>query len=121
MQYFNFERLIKKYSSEFTAITFTEAKLNDLGDYEKGEKIEIALQGAIISFSENKIHRSEGNITNNDKRLFTTEPIDKALHGAKVIYEENVYSIEVSTSNAKFTGVYSYLLKWTSAFKEGGK
>lgn len=121
MTYFNFSRLIKKYESEFTALTLTEAKLNDLGDFVKGVKTETILQGAIISFAENKVHRSEGKLTTNDKRLFTTEPIDKALHGAKVIYEGNVYNIEVSTSNSKFTGVYSYLLKWTSAFKEGGK
>ena len=119
MQYFNFSRLIKKYSSEFTAITLSEAHLNDAGDWVKGEKTETVLQGAVISFKESKIHRSEGTLTARDRRLFTMSPIEAALKGSQAIYEGNVYSIEDCSENAKFTGVYAYTLRWISAFKEG--
>lgn len=118
MQYFNFSRLIKKYSSSFTAITLSTGDYNDAGDFIKGEQSEIVLQGAIIAHRESKVHRSEGKLTTQDRRLFTLEPIDKALQGSKVVYEGNVYSISDESENAKFTGVYAYTLKWISAFKE---
>lgn len=118
MQFFNFSRLVNKYKSEIKAITFSESTLNDNGDWVKGEKTEITLQGAVISHRESKIMRSEGSLSTKDKRLFTLEPINKALQGSKVIFEGNVYGIEENTDNAKFTGVYAYTLKWVSAFKE---
>ena len=40
MQYFNFSRLINKYMTDFTAITFSEGYYNDSGDFVKGEKTE---------------------------------------------------------------------------------
>lgn len=119
MAYFNFSRLINKYKSEFKAITLSVGGYNDAGDFVKGEATEPQLQGAIIAFKESKVHRSEGTLTAQDRRLFTLEPISEALKGSKVIYEGNVYRIEESTDNAKFTGCYSYLLRWISAFKEG--
>lgn len=119
MQYFNFSRLIKKYSSNFTAITLSEGSFNDAGDWVKGEQAQTTVQGAVIAFKESKIHRSEGTLTTKDRRLFVLSPIDKALQGSKVIYEGNVYSIEDEAENAKFTGVYAYTLRWVSAFKEG--
>ena len=121
MQYFNFSRLINKYKSEFTAITLSEGYFNDAGDFIKGDKSEITLQGAVIAFRESKVHRSEGTLTAQDRRLFTLSPIEKALHGSKVIYKGNVYSIEDSSDNSNFTGVYAYTLKYVSAFKEGGE
>lgn len=119
MQYFNFARLINKYKSDFTAITLTDGYYNDAGDWVKGEKGETVLQGAVIAFKESKVYRSEGTLTAQDRRLFTLEPLNKALQGSKVIYGGNVYSIQDCTENAQFTGVYAYTLKWISAFKEG--
>lgn len=119
MQYFNFSRLINKYKSKFKVITLTDGYYNDSGDWVKGDKAETTVQGAIISYKESKVYRSEGTLTAKDKRLFTLEPIKKALQGSKVIYEGNVYSIEDNTENAKFTGAYAYTLKYISAFKEG--
>lgn len=121
MCYFNFDRLINKYKSECTAITLAEGYYDDMGDFVKGEATETTIQGAIVSFQENKVHRSEGTLTTQDKRLFTLEPINNALHGAKVIHNGNVYNLEESSENAKFTGVYAYLLKYISAFGEAGK
>ncbi len=118
MQYFNFRRLIEKYKKQFTAITLAEGYYDDFGDFVKGEETETVIQGAIIAFRESKVHRSEGTLTTQDRRLITLEPIDKALQGSKAIYEGNVYSIESESENADFTGVFSYTLKYCSAFKE---
>lgn len=121
MQHFNFSRLINKYASEYTAITVTKGHYNDAGDYVKGETVEITDKGAIIAFKESKIHRSEGVLSVKDMRLFSLKPINKALIGSTVIYEGNKYKIEESVNNAKFTGVYAYLLKYVSAFQEAGQ
>lgn len=117
---YNFSRLINKYKSSFKVIIpANERKLDAKGDWVKGEVTEKVLEGAIISHKESKIYRSEGTLTAMDKRLFMLKPIDKALKGSKVIYENNEYSIEDNTENAKFTGVYAYTLKYVSAFNEG--
>lgn len=115
---YDFSRLIRKYGSNFKAITITGGFYNDSGDFEKAEKQELTLQGAIISFKESKIYRSEGTLTTKDKRLFTLEPIAPHLQGAQVLYEDNIYSVEDNTENSKFTGVFAYTLKYVSAFKK---
>ena len=118
MQFFNFERLINKYKSELTSITLTDGYYDDSGDWVDTTKERTTIHGAVISFKESKVYRSEGTLTTNDKRLFTISPIDSKLQGCKAIYDGKVYSIEDITENAKFTGVYAYTLKYISAFKE---
>lgn len=119
MPYFNFARLVQKYSSEIKTITLIDEYYNDSGDLVKGEKKKTTIQGAVISYKDSVIHRSEGRLTEKDKQLFMLEPIEKALRGSKAIYDDNVYTIEDCTENAKFTGVWVYTLKYVSAFKEG--
>lgn len=119
MQLYNFTRLINKYSSVFTLITNGDRTKNDMGDYVKGEETSETMTGAIISHTESKILRSEGNLTTNDKKLYTLKPIKKALKTSKVIYDNKVYSIEQSTDNSQITGFYSYNLKYVSAFNKG--
>lgn len=118
-QYFNFKRLIKKYESEFTAITQTDGyrDYDNGGEWVAGETVKTSLKGAILSQNENKIFRSEGALTEKDKQLVTPFPIDEKLHGARIIYEGNEYSIMNCVENAKFTGVYVYNLKYVSPFK----
>lgn len=118
MQYFNFSRLINKYKSDFTCITLAEGYFNDAGDWVKGETVLSNMSGAIISHTDLKIFRSEGTLTEKDKRLFMLKPIDNKLIGAKVIHEGNAYSLNDCLENAKFTGVYVYTLKYISAFKD---
>ena len=118
MQYFDFSYLINKYKSQLKAIIFIEGYYDEKGDWVKGEEEEIEVYGAVISHKESKIFRSEGKLTEKDKRLFTLEPISSALHGSKIVYGGNVYSIVDNVENAKFTGVYAYTLKYVSAFKE---
>lgn len=119
MQYFNFAQLVKKYSSEFTVITYGKGDIDDKGYHTKGEKKEISLFGAVIGRGENTIFRSDGKLTEKDKRLFMLEEIDNALLNSKVVYENEVFTIQSSTENAKFTGVWAYVLKFVSVFKDG--
>ena len=120
MAYFNFQRLITKYSRPFTLISKGEKTLK-FGEWVYEEPTEFTLYGAIIGFSENKIHRSEGTLTAKDKMLHTLELIDNSLMGATIIFNGEKYTIETQKGkdNADFTGCYSYLLKWVSAFEEG--
>ena len=119
MQHFNFARLVKKYSSEFTVIIPAKSELKESGDIVKSDPIEKTLFGAIIGRGEKSVFRSEGKLTEKDKRLFMLEEIDKALLGSKVVYDNDVYSILSSSDNSKFTGVWIYTLKYVSAFKGG--
>ena len=121
MQLYNFKRLIRKYNSEFTQITLTDGYYDDAGDWIKGEVKETTINGAVISFKESKIYRSEGTLTTNDRRLFTLEPVPNALKGTKAVVNGILYSIEDCTENAKFTGVYAYTLRYISAFSEKEK
>ena len=119
-QYFNFANLIQQYITDFTALIPSEGYYNDSGKYVKGKDVEKTLQGAIISHRQNKIFRSEGTISSQDKALYTLYPLENALIGAKVIHKGNLYRIGDMLENAEFTGVWNYNLKFVSAFNEAG-
>lgn len=117
-QYFDFRRLIRKYESEFHAIIQTDGyrDYNNGGEWVSGETVKTSLKGAILSQRESKLFRSEGALSEMDKQLFMLEPFD--LHGARIIFEGNEYSLMNCVENAKFTGVYVYNLKYVSAFND---
>lgn len=115
-QYFDFSGLIEDYSTTFEVLTSTEAGYNAKGDWQNGDEQRLVLSGAIISFTEKKVLRSDGAITAKDKRLFVLQSLPDALIGAKVRYNGQAYRIESMLENAAFTGVYSYFLRWVSAF-----
>lgn len=114
-QYFDFSDLISDYENEFVVRTY-EGSYDAKGDFVQDQPKEITMTGAIISFKESKVFRSEGAITAKDRRLFTQSAIPAALIGAEVIYKGQKYMIESELENAEFTGIYSYLLRWVSAF-----
>lgn len=116
MPYFHFERLINKYSREFTATYRNDGYYDDRGEYVDVNPISVKLTGAILNFTESKIYRAEGTLTTRDKRLFMLKALDTRLIGATVVDDEQVYRIEEVKENAVFTGVYAYTLKWVSAF-----
>ena len=116
MQYFDFSSLIEQYSVDLKVLGESKGAYDDSGEYVAGEKTEYIFHGAIVAFSENKVYRSEGQLTSQDKLLIMREPIDRALHGAKVIHDNRQYRIESELENAGFTGVYQYTLKYVSAF-----
>ena len=120
-QNFDFRRLVEKYSSEFVAQIPSEGYYNDMGRYVEGSVTEKTLYGAIISHRENKIFKSGGTITAQDRALYMLEPLENSLQGAKVVYEGNCYSIGSMLENAKFTGVWAYNLQYVSAFDKEGE
>lgn len=115
-QYFDFSGLINDFSNTFTVIVHTQGGYYDAGDWQKGQETRTEYTGAIIGFRESKVFRSDGAITAKDKRLFMLQALPQALIGAKVEYKGQKYMIESELENAEFTGVYSYMLKWVSAF-----
>lgn len=118
MQYFNFARLIKKYSTDFVAKIPSERYLDDAGDWQEAKPTDEMLRGAIISHRESKIFRSEGTLTGQDRALYMLYPLKNDLHGAKIVHENKVYSVGDLLTNGKFTGIWAYTLKYVSAFKE---
>lgn len=114
-QYFDFSGLISKYTNPFTVIT-SKGGYNDAGVWEKGQETRTEYTGAIVAFRESKVFRSEGKITSKDKRLFMLQKLPDALVGARVEYRGQKYMIESELDNAEFTGVWSYYLRWVSAF-----
>ena len=115
-QYFDFSDLIGDFENSFTVLTYAESGYNEKGDWVDGQPERIELTGAIIGFRESKIFNSDGAITAKDKRLFMLQRLPDALIGAKAVYQGQEYMIESELENAEFTGVYSYLLRWVSAF-----
>lgn len=118
MQYYNFENLIRKYSTTFTAIIPTGGEYDDFGEYKEQPPKEIKLQGAIIAHRESKVFKSGGAISQQDKALYMLEPLKNDLQGAKVQHEGKLYRIGSELENAAFTGVYAYNLQFVSAFNE---
>lgn len=112
MQYYDFSRLIGKYSTEYTLITPTEGSWQG-GHYVNGGEVKETRTGAIIALPLNKIQQSGGYYTAQDRNLYSTTPIEGALTGCKVLHDRNIYSIETDAQNGneRFTGVYSYVLK----------
>lgn len=117
MQYFDFNRLISKYSSSFTLKTPSGGSYVG-GQYQTNGYTEKELTGAIMSFSMNKVYQSGGYLKTQDRHLYMLSPIKDALEGATVLFNGNTYSIEADSEsgNERFTGVYSYVLKWVSSF-----
>lgn len=115
-QYFDFSNLIEDFENTFQVVTHTKGGYDDSGDWQEGGEKTTRLKGAIIAFKESKVFRSEGKITAKDKRLFVRKALPQSLVGASVVHQGQKYMIESELENAEFTGVYSYLLRWVSAF-----
>lgn len=118
--YFDFSYLIEKYKTTFTVKIPSAGAYDDAGDWQEGKPQELTLTGAIISHRENKVFKSEGTLTEQDRALYMLEPITFALQGAEVIHDGKKYSIASALQNAAFTGVYAYTLKYVSVFDGGG-
>lgn len=126
MKYYHFERLIKKYSSDFIAIIPAKGSYSDDGEYIEGKEKKLSLTGAILDIDEKKLYNSingtnarGGTLTTKDKQLYITDELTENLVGAKVKYKGHVYSIEDEKEDCEFTGFCSYILTYVSAFKEG--
>ena len=119
MQYFNFGRLVQKYSRPFVCEIKTTGCYDDLGECYAPTLKHYETEGAVMSVSSSKRYHSDGAYTIKDKNLYMLSPIDGALLNAEIIFNNNVYRIENDTGcdDAEYTGVYSYVLKWVSVFE----
>ena len=118
--HYNFKRLIEKYSRTYEVLIPSTSYYDDYGKWVKGEPTKETVTGAILSIKESKIYRSEGNLTFEDKVLYTLYPLNFALTGAEILFEDKTYSILETSENSEFTGVYTYTLKYVSAFNKKG-
>ena len=120
-QYFNFNRLVEKYSKEFVAEIPSSGDFDDLGNYVENAPQKETLFGAIIAHRESKVFKSGGTITQQDRALYMLEPLKNSLQGAKIVYEGKYYSIGSLLENSEFTGVWAYNLQFVSAFDKEGE
>lgn len=118
-QYFDFTSLIADYADDFFVVTHAGSGYDEAGDWLEGQEERVKYTGAIIAYRESKIMRAEGAISTKDRRLFMHAPLPDAMIGAYVLYGGQKYHVDSETENAEFTGVYSYHLKWVSAFDDG--
>lgn len=119
MQYFNFIRLVKKYSKEITVITLSDGYFDDKGDWIKNEKPNHVMQGAVIRHRTHKVFNSSGVLTENDYALYLTEKPVFDLVGTTVIVDDQKFKVQSKLDNSEFTGVWSFNIRYISAFKEG--
>lgn len=121
MRYYNFDRLIDKYTVPYTLLCAGEGEYNDVGDWVVTGDTEQEMQGAIIGINDTKVYNSNGVLTEKDKYLYSKTSLGR-IDKAFVIYDSNKYSIqqEPNAGNSQFTGVYAYVLKWVSVFDKGG-
>lgn len=110
MKLYDFTRLINKYSTDFTLIVPSEGHYEG-GIYTESEATTEVLTGAVIPLSQRKIYQLGGNYTAQDKELYTTERIDKALFGGKVLYKGDYFSIEEEADYSDFADIYHYMLR----------
>lgn len=124
MRYFHFERLIKKYSREITAIIPARGKYVD-GEYVAGKEKRITLNAAILDIDKKKIYGgangsqvggSGATLTAQDKQLYVIGTLTEDIIGAKIIHEGKEYNVEQDTDNSFFTNFAAYILKYVSAF-----
>lgn len=118
MQYYHFDRLIRKYSSAFTVIIPKDNIVDDYGEIVTEGSKRRQIKGAILSHRENKVYKSNGTITQQDKVLYMLKPLEKDLQGAEIVHNGKVYRIGNELENACFTGVFSYGLTYVSVFNE---
>ena len=118
MQYFDFSRLIDKYSVDLQAEIPAKGEYNARGEYVAGKPVTKTIRGAVISHRLSKIFRPDGTLTMQDKALFMLSELPNALQGALITDGKQTYHIADKLENGAFTGVYAYTLKFNSTSNE---
>jgi hypothetical protein len=116
-RYFNFDRLVKKYSRPVT-LNIRQKGSYSGGIYHEGEEETVVIAGAVISMKMQSGNNSGGNYSAEDKHLYTLSPIPHALENVTVEFDGKMYTATVDrdSGNEPFTGVYVYYLKWIKPF-----
>ena len=114
---YNFDRLIDKYSVDFTLVSVSEGSYVG-GKYVEGTKTETLCRGAVVPVSDSKIYQSGGVITAKDRQLYMKKPVEKSLTGSKIKFRGNVYKIEQETNYDDYANVCIYMLKWVEKLSD---
>lgn len=112
MKIYSFNRLIRKYSVNFILHT-SQGKFVS-GKWEKTDDSTVEMSGAIVPMSDKKIYSSGGVYTAQDRELYLTTPLKGSLSDFKVVYKENIYTVEESRDFEDYADVAVYALKWVS-------
>lgn len=114
---YNFDRLIDKYSVDFTLVSISEGNYIG-GKYVAGNRTETPCRGAIVPLPDKKIYQSGGTLTTKDRQLYMKTPISDPLKTTKVNYKSNEYSIEQDTNWGDYANAFVYVLKWVSSLSD---
>ncbi len=115
MKLYNFSRLITKYGVNFETIETKGGKYVN-GYWQEGKKEIKDGFGAVIPLAERKIYQSGGSYTAKDRQLYMFKPLDGDLKSIKILYRNNIYSVEQETDYSDYSDVFVYLLKYVSLF-----
>ncbi|AMX00418.1 hypothetical protein [Rummeliibacillus stabekisii] len=110
---FNFDRLIAKYSSTFTAKITTEGYYDDGGKYHKGETKDIPYTGAVMPMTAKSVYASGGKYTTSDAKLYIKTRLKE---GTKITYDNHLYTVQDEKSYERFGGFFYYVLKAVDSF-----
>lgn len=113
MKLYNFNRLINKYSCDFTLVT-RERGSYDGGIYTAGAETETAMRGAIVPLSERKVYQSGGHYTSEDRDLYMRSPITEPLEDCRVKYKGKTFSVEEEQDFSEYADVWEYVLRRVS-------
>lgn len=115
MRLFNFDRLIKKYSTTYTMTTKTAGSYVD-GVWQDGAETKIEMSGAILPMNVDKIYASNGAYTTNDRTLYSTKPLGNALDAIFIYHEGTTFKVEADTDAMRLGGFMIYTLKAVSKY-----
>lgn len=109
----NFDNIIERYSVSFEIVPRGKGSYVD-GEYVASSEEPIACTGAIVAIPRKKVYRSGGYLTTKDLNLIMNKPLE--FTNPQIRYNGSLYNVEDDTDFSVFAGVYTYVLKWVSAF-----
>ena len=113
MKLYNFTKLIKKYSVDFTLVQIQDGAYIS-GRWVAGGEVKTEMRGAIVPLSDRKVYSSGGTYTSQDRQLFLTKPLNGSLSAFRVIHNKNTYAVEDGRNFEDYADVAVYTLKWVS-------
>ncbi len=116
-----FDRLLAKYSVPFVFLAAEKGQY-EAGVYQPGQLQRLEMYGAIFPLPEKRRYQPGGSYTESDRRLVLPKPLQAALQEARVLYQNQLYSIEEETDHSAYANVAIYLLRRAGRFpgEEGG-
>lgn len=128
--YYNFKRLIKKYTVSFFVQLpandkqFGNDEVDDLGNPITPEyAAQKPFKGAIIPFNSREVYQSGGRITESDRQLYIDAGSNENIQGelylppkTRVIHQNRVYFVEGEGNYLDFSHFILYTLKEVGPF-----